>query len=89
MNQLSLRLPVEQPENIPQHKEAKKATRRSGCKHIVWIEDTVGGLCGNCAGPTEEKEDDTEKNDCSDKGPGPARPGGLNQVPVRNRLAAR
>jgi hypothetical protein len=88
MNQLSLRLPVEQPENIPQRKEAKKATRCSGCKHIVWMEDTVGGLCGNCAGPTEEKEERYRKERLFGQGPGPARPGGLNQVPVRNRLAA-
>jgi hypothetical protein len=48
MNQLSLRLPVEQPENIPQRKEAKKATRCSFCKRIVWADDAIGGLCPEC-----------------------------------------
>lgn len=48
MKQLAFRLPVDQPADIPQRKEAKKATRCSLCKRIVWQEDTFAGLCPDC-----------------------------------------
>lgn len=48
MNQLSLRMPISQPEGPPERREQKKATRCSQCKRIVWQEDTFAGLCPDC-----------------------------------------
>jgi hypothetical protein len=58
-----------------------------GCLLTFPQDDMIGGFCATCADINEE-EDATKKNDCLDKGPGPARPGGSITVPVANRLAA-
>lgn len=48
MNQLFLRLPVEQPKDVPKRKELRKATRCPQCHHICWQDDMFAGLCPDC-----------------------------------------
>lgn len=50
MNQLALRLPVEQAPRsaAPAREELRKATRCSHCKRITWDSDTFGGECPDC-----------------------------------------